>query len=348
MNPCVHYITAVSPANKRGAARVHAWPTSSALTDLGTPWCVHVVATCGSPTTSPPGVDGVDELAAAAGCDADALRRVLGHLVGQGVFAEPAPGRFALNDAGRGLLDPRSAVPRPRRHRRPHGPRLGHAARPTSGPARRPTASVFGLPFWEDLDAHPDVAASFDALMGPAGHGAPDPEVLLDGRLGRGADVVDVGGGTGAMLAEILRARPGRPRHAGRPPGTVARAAATFEAAGVADRVDARRAELLRPAAGRRRPLPAAASVLNDWPDREATAILRRCAEAARPAAAWWSSAAWRRTTGRGGLDVEMVLLGGKSGRLAEFRELAGAAGLEVVGRRAAAVGSFVVECRPA
>jgi hypothetical protein len=37
---------------------------------------------------------------------------------------------------------------------------------------------VFGRPFWEDLQAHPDIAASFDALMGPAGHGTPDPEVL--------------------------------------------------------------------------------------------------------------------------------------------------------------------------
>ena len=40
---------------------------------------------------------------------------------------------------------------------------------------------VFGRPFWDDLEAHPDVATSFDALMGPAGHGTPDPEVLIDG-----------------------------------------------------------------------------------------------------------------------------------------------------------------------
>jgi len=39
--------------------------------------------------------------------------------------------------------------------------------------------AVFGRPFWEDLDAHPDVAASFDELMGPAGHGVPDPEICL-------------------------------------------------------------------------------------------------------------------------------------------------------------------------
>jgi hypothetical protein len=38
---------------------------------------------------------------------------------------------------------------------------------------------VFGLPFWEDLDPHPDISASFDALIGPEGHGPPDPEILL-------------------------------------------------------------------------------------------------------------------------------------------------------------------------
>jgi hypothetical protein len=36
----------------------------------------------------------------------------------------------------------------------------------TGAPANH---TVFGLPFWEDLQAHPDVAASFDALMGPLG-----------------------------------------------------------------------------------------------------------------------------------------------------------------------------------
>ena len=40
--------------------------------------------------------------------------------------------------------------------------------------------------------------------------------------------------------------------------------------------------------------------VLNDWPDRETVAILRRCAEAARPGGRVACSAAWRRTTRRG------------------------------------------------
>ena len=87
--------------------------------------------------------------------------------------------------------------------------------------------------------------------------------------------VVDVGGGTGSLLAEILRA----PARTCRGilvdlPRTVARSAEVFQAAGVADRVTRRGAELLRPAAGGG-DLYLLKNVLADWPDREAKALLR-------------------------------------------------------------------------
>ena len=46
----------------------------------------------------------------------------------------------------------------------------------TGQPAYR---QLFGRPFWEDLAAHPRIAAEFDALMGPAGHGIPDFDLEL-------------------------------------------------------------------------------------------------------------------------------------------------------------------------
>src|SRR5204863_2112596 len=52
------------------------------------------------------GVDEINGLAEAASCNADYLGRVLRYLVGKGVFEEPAPGRFALNDAASQLLHP--------------------------------------------------------------------------------------------------------------------------------------------------------------------------------------------------------------------------------------------------
>ena len=95
--------------------------------------------------------------------------------------------------------------------------------------------------------------------------------------------VVDVGGGTGSLLAEIFRARPTVRGTLVDLPSMAARSGETFQAAGVAGRVTAVGQSFFDP-------LPAGAdlylrkSVLFDWPDREATAIPRCCAEAARPA----------------------------------------------------------------
>jgi hypothetical protein len=74
------------------------------LSDLATPWCVHVAVTLRIADHLAAGVTDLEGLAAAAGCDPDALHQVLGHLVGKGMFEEPAPGRFALNGPARELL----------------------------------------------------------------------------------------------------------------------------------------------------------------------------------------------------------------------------------------------------
>jgi hypothetical protein len=207
--------------------------------------------------------------------------------------------------------------------------------------------TIFGRPFWEDLQAHPTVAASFDALMGPAGHGTPDPDVLVSGGWESVRTVVDVGGGTGSLLAEILRARPTVRGTLVDLPSTVSRSRETFQAAGVSERVTAVGQSFFDP-------LPAGAdlyllkSVLFDWPDREANAILKRCAEAARLAG---------RVVVIGGVSSDegydpspellmMVLVGGKDRRLAEFRQLARAAGLEVEAAGRLRSGRFAVECR--
>ena len=93
---------------------------------------------------------------------------------------------------------------------------------------------------------------------------------------------MDVGGGTGAMLAELLRGHPHLRGVLVDLPGAAARSQETFDAAGVADRVTVLAQSFFDP-------LPAGAEVyllrkvLNDWPDQETVAILRRCAEAARP-----------------------------------------------------------------
>ena len=290
------------------------------------------------------GVTGAADLAAAAGCDDYALRAMLGYLVAAGIFEEPSPGQFALNDAARGLLDPSTFLDLNGIGGRMAGmwsSLLGYVR--TGRPGYR---EVFGLPFWDDLAAHPDIAASFDALMGPAGHGTPDPRFEITGGWETVRTIVDVGGGTGALLAEILRARPGLRGILVDLPGTAARAAEAFRAAGLAGRVRTAGQSFFDP-------LPAGADlyllskVLNDWPDLETIAILRRCAMAA----------------GRDGrvvifggiapddappcLTIEMVLLGARTSTLTEFGDLAARAGLRVVAAGQQPAG-YLVECIPA
>ena len=314
-----------------------------ALTDLRTPWCVHTVATLRIAEHVAAGVSEVRELAAVAGCDADALRAVLCHLVSRGVFTETAPGRYALNDAARQLLEA------PFLDLGGIGGRMAYAWGSLLSAVRTGTSAyyeMFDLPFWEDLEAHPDIAASFDALMGPPGHGTPDPEVLVTGGWEEVKTVVDVGGGTGALLAEILRARPGIQGTLIDLPRTVAHAGSILQAAGVGERVRTVGQSFFDP-------LPAGAdlyllkSILSDWSDREAKLILSRCAEAARPNG---------RIVILGGVSSDdsadpellmMVLLGSKERTLREFGTLANEAALRVQAAGRLPSGRFAVECRP-
>jgi len=146
------------------------------------------------------------------------------------------------------------------------------------------------------------------------------------------------------MLAEVLRAHPGIRGTLVDFPGTVARSSEVFEAAGVADRVTTVGQSFLDP-------LPAGADlyllrkVLNDWPDREATAILR--GEAARPDGRVVVLDGVTDADAPRRLVIEMLLVGGASNTLSEFAELARAAGLEVASVQRQASGGLVVECRP-
>ena len=91
-------------------------------------------------------------------------------------------------------------------------------------------------------------------------------------------------------------------------------------------------------------------SVLADWPDREATAILRRCAQAAHPTGrviVLGGVSPDDEIAGPSGDLLMMVLVGGKERTIAEFQTLARDAGLAVHGTGRQPSGRFVVECRP-
>jgi hypothetical protein len=316
------------------------------MLDLTTPWCLRVAATLRIPEQIAAGRAGIAELAAAAGCDRDALHAVLGHLVSQGVFTEESPGRFACNRAAEQLAESSFLDLDGIGGRMAHtwGTLLDYVR--TGQPAYQ---QVFGRPFWEDLAAHPPIAAEFDALMGPAGHGVPDYDIELSHGWESVRTVVDVGGGTGALLASLLRRHPQARGILVDLPGTVARSGEVIESFGVADRVMVAGQSFFDP-------LPAGAdlfllkSVLNDWADEPTVAILRRCAEAAQTAQPKGAIAILGGVSADEtprSLGIDMLVAGGKTSTLTQFTELARQAGLEVVAAGQQSSGRFVVECRP-
>jgi hypothetical protein len=316
------------------------------MLDLATPWCLHVAATLRIPGHILAGRHDIPELAAATGCDRDALHAVLGHLVARGVFTEEPSGRFDLNHAAEQL------AATPFLDLDGIGGRMAHTWGTLLDYVRSGQPAyerMFGRPFWEDLAAHPPIAAEFDALMGPAGHGVPDFDIELSRGWAGIRTIVDVGGGTGGMLASLLRQHPQARGILVDLPGTVARAADVLDGFGVADRVTVTAQSFFDP-------LPAGADlyvlkgVLNDWPDEPTMAILRRCAQAAAAHAAQPDAA----IVILGGvsadeaprqLGIDMLVAGGKTSTLTQFTGLARQAGLDVAAAGTQSSGRYVVEC---
>jgi hypothetical protein len=320
----------------------------SALSDVVLAWAVRVAATLRVADHIAAGHTRLHDLAHRAGADPDALGRLLRYLARRGIFWEPSLGRFALTEAALVLKDDHPSGAREFLDLDGIGSRLIGAwagLLETVRTGRPGYAVVFGRPFWEDIAADPQLSASFDALLG-AGHAEQHAAVAVAYPWDRTPRVVDVGGGTGALLIEILRTHRGVRGTLVDLPGPAAGAREAFATAGLADRTEVVAQSFFDP-------LPrggdayVVSSVIDDWPDREATAILRRCAEAAAPA---------RRVIVVGeGIDDDristeadllmLVLVGGRGRTLAELRALAEAAGLSVEAVHDTTAGRRIVEC---
>ena len=87
--------------------------------------------------------------------------------------------------------------------------------------------------------------------------------------------------------------------------------------------------------------------VLNDWPDKDAMAILQCCAVAARPNGRVVVMGGVARDETPRGLVIEMVRVGGTSRGMERFTALANQAGLSVVASGPLRNGRFAVELRP-
>ncbi len=324
-----------------------AWLKLQPLMDLTTPWAVRVVATLRVPDLIASGLTRLEELARRCSTDEEMLGRILRFLVTRGVFEEPEPGSFTLTPTGRLLED--AAGVRGWLDQDGFGGRMDRTWPALLGTVRtgKPCyADVFGLPLWEDLEANPQIAGSFNELMAAQSESIwPELAACYDWSGVR--EVVDVGGGTGTLVVALARAHPHLRATVLDLPVTARGAAERFAREGLADRCRAQAGSMFDP-------LPEGADVyivsivIGDWDDEKAAAILRRCAEAAgtRGHVLIVEALLEEDPAASSAMDLLMLVVAeGHSRTLEQFRALLGAAGLELVQHHRTPSGRCVLEC---
>jgi O-methyltransferase domain/Dimerisation domain len=208
----------------------------------------------------------VAEVASEVGADPETLHRFLRALASDGVFAEDEPGVFRNTAASELLRDAWDDFA--------HlfgGVFYGILADlDASGEPTFPR--LYGTDFWSWLAAHPDERASFDRAMG---QGQDSRIERLQQVEWRGDEtVVDVGGGNGSLLVELLKLEPGLRGVVFDLPETVRDEAALgelgieFVEGSFFERVPEGEVYIL-------------GTILHDWDDEAATAILRSIRAAA-------------------------------------------------------------------
>ena len=293
---------------------------------------------------------GIDELAARTQSNADALYRVLRPLIATGVFAEPSPNTVALTPASELL---RSGAVRDlvlwissRFHFHvwsdlEHSVRTGESA----------VEHLYHKPCFDVFLDQPELAALFNAGM-TAISSRIAPALLEAYDFSGVGTLMDVAGGHGFVLCEVLRAYPNLK-------GILFDIESVIEGAKcrVCDLKMDHRCETV--AGDFFQQIPAGADayylqhIIHDWPDDKALVILRNCARALqgrkdgrllvvdavlpeKPVMSFGTL-----------LDLEMLLMpGGRERTEREFRELFSKAGFEITRIIAMKGGNDIIEAR--
>lgn len=285
---------------------------------------LHVAAALGVADALAAGARSADELAGEVGADPAVLERVLRGLAAEGVLDERPGRRFALTPTGELL---RAEHPDSQR-----GPVLARGGLYYGALAGlldavrgggTPFEIAHGLPFFAHLDAHPERAAAFQASMAARSRREAAAVVAAYDFSAFGS-LVDVGGGTGVLLAAVLAAHPDMTATLFDRPEVVARSDLPGVGGDFFTAVPAGADAYLL------------SRVVHDWDDAEAVTLLRTCrramgaeavlllVEALLPERAADDPAAVR-------MDLHMLaLLHGRERTRAEFAGLLAAAGLRL------------------
>lgn len=313
---------------------------------------IHVAATLGVADLLAAGPRGSEELAAETGAHAASLYRLLRALAAVGVFREDEEKRFALTPLGEllrrdvpGSLHGWAAfVGRP--YFRAAWSELEHSIRTGESAFRH----VHGTDVWSYRAEVPEESEIFERAMESLT--ASSNSALLDAfDFGRFATVVDVGGGNGALLSALLVAYPAMRGIVFDQPHVVANARSTLEAAGIADRCAVVGGSFFEkvPTGG---DAYAMKSILHDWEDGEAAAILRVCRSAMTPEARLLLI---ERIVGAPNEDPRtkfsdlnmLVAPGGRERTIEEWGALLASAGFRLGDATPTAAGFFVIEAAP-
>lgn len=271
---------------ERGAEGMTPGPTevdrAAAVTLLRMIWgihisrCVYAVAELGIADLLAEGPASSSELARATGAHEPSLYRVLRMLAALGVFEEHDSRRFGLTAVGELL-----------RGDAPASMRLWATFREALGGVRsfqhivetirtgKPGFDIeFGQGVFEFVSQDPQAAAIHDAAMSER-TAALAPSVAGTYDFSGIRTLVDVGGGEGTLLAEILRRHPRLHGTLFEIPPVAARASAVLDA------IDADRWEIVAGDFFERVPEGAdcylMANVLHDWDDADSIQILSNC-----------------------------------------------------------------------
>ena len=238
--------------------------------------CVYAAAELGIADRLATGPQRSQDLADATGAHEPSLYRVLRVLAALGVFEEHEARRFSLTTVGERLRRGATA-----------GMRSWAVFAEAMGGVRpfahiletvrtgRPGWEIeFGVDLFEFLAGNSEAAAIFDAAMAER-TAAYAPSVAETYDFSELRTVVDVGGGNGTLLVEILR----RHQHLGgvlfEVPTVAARADAVIEASDLAGRCQVLAGDFFESVP--RADCYVLANVLHDWDDERSIQILRNC-----------------------------------------------------------------------